>query len=302
MLTTPIRQVELELTTLCNARCQLCYRNYTVYQEHYPVNKARPLADVIAQLETMPDLEWVLLVGSISEPTLYKDFFPLVKYIKSRNIKAEICTNGDTNTITWWKHLGTLLGPEDKVFFTVCGSTQELHEVYRKGTRLHKILLNAAAFKSKSKNDYAQCIRFDYNDKDFDGPGFRQMVGQFSNVYWTETFLLKQVTNYTDKQNLDKLRPQSSKVLSYDLMDRLAKLKFAGPVKGKAKCMSWEKGNRQIDIDGKEYPCYLFLEASGGKPWDGDYEKILNMEYEVCKYCDRAVIELCDKLDLRYII
>jgi hypothetical protein len=50
------------------------------------------------------------------------------------------------------------------------------------------------------------------------------------------------------------------------------------------------------------YPCYLFLEASVGKPWDGDYDKILNMQYECCKYCDRAVINLCDKKDLRYII
>jgi hypothetical protein len=66
--------------------------------------------------------------------------------------------------------------------------------------------------------------------------------------------------------------------------------------------MSWEKRSQQIDIDGKVYPCYLFLEASNGKEWDGDYDKILNMQYEVCKYCDRAVIDLCDKKDLRYII
>ena len=302
MLTTPIRQVELELTTLCNAHCQLCYRNYKAYDEHYPVNKVRPLEDVLAQLETMPDLEWVLLVGSISEPTLYPHFFPLVEYIKSRGLKIEICTNGDTNNITWWKHLGTLLGPEDKVYFTVCGSTQQGHEFYRKGTRLLRILLNAAMFRNENKNDYAQCIRFSYNNEDFDSPEFKEMVSEFSNVYWTETFLYQMDPVYKESNQIQFLGPTGPKFQKYLEMDNFARKKFDSPIKGKANCMSWNKGNRQIDIDGKEYPCYLFLEASGGKPWDGDYEKILNMEYDVCKYCDRAVIELCDKLDLRYII
>lgn len=85
-------------------------------------------------------------------------------------------------------------------------------------------------------------------------------------------------------------------------MDKFARAKFASPVKGRAHCMSWENKSQQIDIDGKVYPCYLFLEASKGKPWDGDYNKILNMEYDVCKYCDRAVIDLCNKKDLRFII
>jgi hypothetical protein len=85
-------------------------------------------------------------------------------------------------------------------------------------------------------------------------------------------------------------------------MDKFARAKYTSPVKGKAYCMSWENKSQQIDIDGKIYPCYLFLEASKGKPWDGDYDKILNMQYDVCKYCDRAVVDLCNKKDLRYII
>ncbi len=93
MLSLPkVIDIELELTTLCNAQCQLCYRNYTTFAEHYPENKVRPIREVIAQLETFPDLEWVRLVGTISEPTLYKDFFELVQYIKSRNIKIEPST------------------------------------------------------------------------------------------------------------------------------------------------------------------------------------------------------------------
>jgi MoaA/NifB/PqqE/SkfB family radical SAM enzyme len=297
-----VRDVELELTTLCNAHCQLCYRNYKAFDQHYPETKIRPLDEVIAQLETFPDLEWIRLVGTISEPTLYKPFHELVQYIKQRNINIEICTNGDTNTPEWWKQLATYMTADDKVYFTICGSTQELHEVYRKGTRLDRILRNAAAFRTENKNDYAQCIRFLYNNDDFNSDAFKNMVSQFSNVYWTETFLLKPMENYVDVKDIEKLQPAAPKIEAYQQMDKFARAKYASPVKGKAYCMSWENQSQQIDIDGKVYPCYLFLEASGGKPWDGDYKKILNMEYEVCQYCDRAVIELCDKNDLRYII
>jgi MoaA/NifB/PqqE/SkfB family radical SAM enzyme len=294
--------LELELTTLCNAHCQLCYRNYTTFKEHYPETKIRPLKEVLDQLDTFPDLEWIRLVGTISEPTLYKEFFGLVKYIKSRNINIEICTNGDTNTPSWWKELSTYMNSSDKVYFSICGSTQELHEVYRRNTKLSRILENAAAFRSENKNDYAQCIRFSYNHEDFESDQFKDLVSVFSNVYWTETFLLKEESNYVDKIHLKKLAPNPKKIADYEQMDKFARAKFSSPIKGKAYCMSWENKSQQVDIDGKVYPCYLFLEASGGKPWDGDYEKILNMQYDVCKYCDRAVIELCNKKDLRYII
>jgi len=303
MLNIPkVIDIELELTTLCNAKCQLCYRNYKSFKEHYAKTKVRPLKEVIDQLETFSDLEWVRLVGTISEPTLYKDFFKLVQYIKLRNIKIEICTNGDTHDTHWWKELSSYMRDDDRVYFTICGSTQELHEIYRTNTKLANILNNARAFRSSNKNDYAQCIRFDYNDSDFNGQRFKDMVSEFSHIYWTETFLLKETENYVDVSNLKKLKPNSKKINDYEQMDKFARAKYASPVKGKAYCMSWENKSQQIDIDGKVYPCYLFLEASNGKPWDGDYEKILNMQYDVCKYCDRAVIELCNKKNLRYII
>lgn len=303
MLIIPkVTDIELELTTLCNAHCQLCYRNYKSFKSHYIETKIRPIEKVIKQLDMFLDLEWVRLVGTISEPTLYKYFFKLVQYIKSRNIKIEICTNGDTHDALWWKELSSYMNAEDRVYFTICGSTQELHEVYRTNTKLVNILNNARAFRSSNKNDYAQCIRFDYNNTDFDGQIFKDMVSEFSHIYWTETFLLKETKNYVDTTNLNKLKPNSKKINDYEQMDKFARAKYASPVKGKAYCMSWENKSQQIDIDGKVYPCYLFLEASGGKSWDGDYEKILSMQYEVCKYCDRAVIDLCDRKNLRYII
>ena len=65
-----IQDVELELTTFCNAECPLCYRNYKAFKQHYPKNKVRDLKEIISQLELFKNLTDIKLVGTISEPTL----------------------------------------------------------------------------------------------------------------------------------------------------------------------------------------------------------------------------------------
>ena len=46
-----IYDIELELTTYCNAGCPLCYRNYKTFKDHYPKYIIRPLEDVKKDME-----------------------------------------------------------------------------------------------------------------------------------------------------------------------------------------------------------------------------------------------------------
>lgn len=297
--------IELELSTLCQAECPLCYRNYKSYEDHYPEDLVRPLDEVIDQLNSYPDLEWIRLVGSISEPIMYPYFLDLVYYIKNRNIKIEICTNGSLRNPQFWDKLRKLLTKDDRVYFTICGSTQELHEKYRKNTSLKRILENARVFRGPNKNDYAQCIRFDYNDEDFNSKKFKDMVSEFSNVYWTETFLQKDKSIYKEAKDIDKLIPFQEKINQYKTIEKIANLKWRESSKGipkKTWCKAYHENRLQLDILGNEYPCYLFLEASGGKIWDGNWDDIHSLKYECCKFCEESVVKLCDELDLDYII
>ena len=302
MLNEDVKIIELELSTLCGANCPLCYRNYKSFDDHYPMTVVRPLEDVINQLNEYPNLTDVYLVGSISEPTLYQDFQELVECIKSRGIKIEICTNGDTQDEGWWYELASLLTPEDSVYFTICGSNQEIHGVYRRNTSLERILANASAFRYfGGGNDYAQCIRFEYNDVDFESEGFKVLVGQFSHVYMTKTFLLKDMSNYKDTTNLDKLKPMKSKQEQYLKIDKLSRMLFE---RGNTTtiCKAQEEGRIQIDVNGRAYPCYLFLEASNGEEWDGNWDDIKNLKHEVCRFCQKHVHTHCKNSDTEYII
>jgi wyosine [tRNA(Phe)-imidazoG37] synthetase (radical SAM superfamily) len=96
----------------------------------------RTINDWITQLNEYKNVKNISLAGFASEPTLYPYIFELIKYLKSRNIKIELYTNGNTHDKTWWRELGKILTKNDRTYFTICGSTQELHSKYRVGSNL----------------------------------------------------------------------------------------------------------------------------------------------------------------------
>ena len=304
------KDTELELSNICNAKCPLCYRNNKDYIQKAPMQ--RPLQDIIEQLDKFHKLESIKLVGTISEPTLYKDLFQLMDYLNFRDIEIEICTNGDTNSPDWWRELSKLTKAKDKVYFTICGSTQELHEVYRKGTNLKRIVENASAFKEGSthKNDYAQLIRFKYNDKDFNDWDIIGTVANFSNLYWTETFLALPIESYKNmnQELYDKLKPNTKKYLLYRQVETQAQKK-ALLQEHRPQCIAKEDATNQITLQGEILPCYLFAEAHHPetslnktirRTWS--YQKIEAGKYDCCKFCDKNIRGLLNTLDLRYII
>jgi len=303
-----VLDVEFELSTYCNANCPLCYRNYKSFNKHYPNNFFRDFNELINQINIFPNLKVVRLVGSISEPTLYPQFLELCKYLKLKNIEIEICTNGDThNNDNFWEELGKILNKNDKVYFTICGLTQETHEKYRKNTSLKNIINNVQKFrKYNSNNDYAQCIQFDYNQKELNSKEFQKFINKkFSNIYMTETFLLQNKDIYKDSSKIKDLKPIENKdyfkinKIATNLYQKYKDKKLNNQV---VYCKSIINKSIQIDIYGNIYPCYLFLEASKGELWNKNYSDILNLKYEVCKHCEKNIFKTLEKKEMEYII
>lgn len=286
--------VELDLTGFCNAKCPLCANNY-VKNEHLTGHNQRSVSEIIDGLKFFPNLKYIRLVGTVSEPTLYKDFFELCRYFVSKDIIIEICTNGDTHDVDWWRELGDILTKEDMVYFTICGSTQELHETYRKGTNLSNILNNARSFRSSGKsNDYFQHILFGYNYDDLHSQEMKKIMDEFSHINLTKTYYTRDVKNYRDKSGLDKLKPYNPE--KYKTIIKLAKYKYRTKSNVRIDCMSIGSKLLHINQFGDIYPCYLYLEESG-EVWDGNYKKILDLEYECCSLCERSLSKLVKNND-----
>lgn len=290
-----IERIEIDLTGSCNARCPLCARNYKHLEVKY---NERSLNDMTSQFDEYINLEYIHLVGTVSEPTLYKQFFNLCHYFVKRKVAIEICTNGDTHNPAWWAELGGILSERDSVYFSVCGSTQELHETYRVGCSLANLRANAKAFREACahKIDYVQHIEFDYNKEDLNSPAMKEIFAEFSHINLTLTYFTRDKGIYKNLFNLDKLLVAKDFHHKYKLIEDYARKKWENRAEKKCEmdCKSVFEKSVHIDQFGKVFPCYIWLEESRLKEWDGDYKRIENFEYECCKYCEKNSKKMLD--------
>ena len=117
----------------------------------------------------------------------------------------------------------------------------------------------------------------------------------------SETYLKKDQSNYTNQKNLNKLLPNLKKQQDYIKVEKYATKLYKNKINQGNDCMAFNEKSLQIDINGKIYPCYLFLEASNGKTWNQNWDEILCGKYEVCKFCNTTIKAITEK-DMHYII
>lgn len=227
----------------------------------------------------------------MSEPTLHPEFLEIVRRLKELHQELKICTNGSTRDADFWRSLGNILDDNDRVWFAICGSTQEIHSRYRIGTDLKRIIENADALRSVREVDGVKCIRFSYNENDLKTDEFKRIVNRFSFVEYTETC-------YQENVERDFL-PCADVRNNYQKIDTLSrqfnKIRPGNTCQGK-----FEK-YIQIDPFGNIFPCYRFLELCESG-WDGDYDKIENGRYDLCRFCNNNLLDYIDKKGYNNII
>ena len=181
-----IKTLEIGLINKCTLSCPLCLRNDKKLMSNLKKNESLEWGTLKRFLDELVKLERVVLMGAVSEPTLYPEFFELIEYLKGRNLKVRLCTSGSTHNVEWWKKLGPLLDENDIVRFPVDGSTQELHAKYRRGSILKDVLKYHTAFKSNSESTtILQHIIFQYNEHDKDN---------IRDIYFKENFDLLEMS------------------------------------------------------------------------------------------------------------
>jgi len=175
-------RIELELTSTCNLECVLCSRE--THSEFNGTNKFRPLVEITNQLDTYKNLKYITLAGPTSEPTLYPYLFDLIKYLISRDIEISLFINGDTHNELYYKKLGIIFQKaKGHIYFTICGSTQELHSKYRVNSKLSRVLCNLDIIDKYTSSAILTWIVFEYNKIDFDNN-----YHLYQNKYDTEYF------------------------------------------------------------------------------------------------------------------
>lgn len=87
----PIQKVWLTLNHVCNLKCKWCYDSPNANncsKRDMPFDLAKKIIDFSKDVGA----KYIILMGG--EPTLYSNFFELIKYIKSKGLKVYAITNG----------------------------------------------------------------------------------------------------------------------------------------------------------------------------------------------------------------
>lgn len=159
-----INHLHLELSSLCNARCPLCPRNF----QGYPVNMGYTetnlsLAD-FKKTFVPPRLGRVhqtVINGNFGDFVMNPESVDIVKYLRRsrHSMDIRIHTNGSARDRQFWSTLGNI---GVTILFGIDG-LGDTHTLYRQDTNFDNIIRNAETF-IKAGGNAIWCInQFDHN-------------------------------------------------------------------------------------------------------------------------------------------
>ena len=159
-----IRDIHLEVTSRCQARCPMCPRR----MQGGPMMPFVTLDDI--NLETFKEwfpvsfiqqLDKVNMCGNLGDPIINTETLDIYKYLRevNPNIILQMHTNGSARNSAWWQELASV---GVTVVFGIDGLA-DTHSRYRINTDFHTILVNARTFIKAGGNARWDMLVFRHN-------------------------------------------------------------------------------------------------------------------------------------------
>ena len=159
-----IRDVHLEISSLCNAACPWCPRNFWgyPYNSGYPeTNLTLDQARVIFDVDFLRQLTSLRINGNFGDIVMNPQGADIVEYFRTTNPDLDISvqTNGGARDSDFWRRLAKA---GTRVYFALDG-LQDTHHLYRQNTSWHTVIKNAQTVIQHGGNAIWSMIEFQHN-------------------------------------------------------------------------------------------------------------------------------------------
>ena len=269
-----VKELHIELTDLCNARCPQCVRTDPKTGEPQPwLIKAQLYEDDFKKIvspEDIKNIKHVNFCGNYGEPLAARDLIPIIEYLYEHNPKMwiEVATNGSVRSEDWWWDLLKVVhgkGKRFKVVFGLDGINQEQHSLYRQNTSFDRILENAEFFISNGGTAEWQYLIFKHNENSVEearqmakDKGFDKFIPVATERFWlgnTFRYMFKGKEYVLERSTVAPNKKQLMGIKNYSS-------------KKEIKCFAQARQEAYIDCMGYITPCcylgmYLYAVLAG---------------------------------------
>ena len=193
-----IKQLELEITTFCNAACPQCSRNF-YGGPRWPTVPTLSMSLTWLQekvpLDLLKNLEVIRFCGTYGDPGMHPDLIDIIAWLKSiTKARIFISTNGGMRSNRWWKSLAKALGQHDRVIFGIDG-LHDTNHIYRRNVDFDKVINHSREFINNGGQAVWQFLVFEHNQHQ------TEQAQQLSQDLKFVDFVVKQTTRFVDKQH-----------------------------------------------------------------------------------------------------
>ena len=162
-----LQEIQVDLTSYCNAGCGTCARHEDGTQQLQPLLKLQHFDYSVFERLITKDLKEtnitsVAFNGNWGDAVMHPDFLQLAELVSNSGLSLNVSTNGSIRNEKWWIKLASVLNKKSSVIFCLDG-LEDTHHIYRRKTNFNKIVENIKAFTSAGGRADVTMTLFEHN-------------------------------------------------------------------------------------------------------------------------------------------
>lgn len=160
-----IVHVHLEVSSLCNAACPLCPRNFFGHEYNSGYTERNLTLEEVKKIfpeSFVKQLKRMIINGNFGDAVMNPETTDICRYFKELNpqLHINLSTNGGARSAKFWQELA-MIGVE--VTFCLDGIDNDTHKIYRRNTLYTTVIKNAQTFIAVGGRALWKMIKFEHN-------------------------------------------------------------------------------------------------------------------------------------------